>query len=510
MFIRQKKNSSGSVSIQIIDKSSGKYRVVQTMGSSVHPDEIERLLRKARAIFQPGEEAQLPLFPTILPDDAAVENFLDNVTSMHIRTIGPELIFGALFDRIGFNAVKEELFRHLVIARLAYPASKLKTVDYLYRYQGIRIHEDQIYRFLDTLNEQHKDKVERIACEQTRKTLGVISVVFYDMTTLYFDAEDEDDLRKIGFSKDGKFQNPQIMVGLLVGAGGYPIGYDIFEGNTFEGKTLLPLLEKIEKRYKLGKPVVVADAAMLSHKNIAELISHGYDFILGARIKNEKEALQKQILKKSGGMKDQDAFMITKDDGTRLVVSYADRRAKKDGYNREKGLKKLRTKVASGKLGKAQITNRGYNKFLTLSGNVTIAVDEEKVKDDSRWDGLKGYVTNTGLTASEVIEHYSHLWQIEKAFRISKTDLRIRPIYHYRRRRIEAHLCITFVAYAIWKELERLLKQQKAAMSPQRAAELTHTMYQLEYTLPQSKQVKQRVLAMDAEQRTLFSAIHKT
>ena len=145
------------------------------------------------------------------------------------------------------------MFRHLVIARLAYPTSKLKTVDYLRRYRGIVIHEDTIYRFLDTLNKEHKEKAEYIAYEHTRKTLGTISVVFYDMTTLYFDAEDEDDLRKIGFSKDGKFQNPQIMVGLLVGAGGYPIGYDIFEGNTFEGKTLLPVLEKIEKNTGSGK-----------------------------------------------------------------------------------------------------------------------------------------------------------------------------------------------------------------------------------------------------------------
>ena len=311
------------MSIQIIDKSSGSYRVAKTIGSSCNPDEIECLLRKAHSFLHPAEEVQPPLFATILPDDAVVENFLDSIASTQIHTIGPELIFGALFDRMGFNTVKETLFRHLVVARLAYPTSKLKTVDYLRRYRGIVTHEDTIYRFLDTLNKEHKEKVERIAYEHTQKTLGTISVVFYDMTTLYFDAEDEDDLRKIGFSKDGKFQNPQIMVGLLVGAGGYPIGYDIFEGNTFEGKTLLPVLGKIEKRYGLGKPIVVADAAMLSHKNIAELTLHGYPFILGARIKNENESLQKQILEQRVGIKDGDTFVITKTDGARLIVSHS-------------------------------------------------------------------------------------------------------------------------------------------------------------------------------------------
>ena len=176
--------------------------------------------------------------------------------------------------------------------------------------------------------------------------------------------------------------------------------------------------------------------------------------------------------------------------------------------DRDKGIKKLRAKVISGKLKKAQITNRGYNKFLTLSGEVTVAVDEEKVKEDRYWDGLKGYVTSTVLDPKEVIEHYSHLWQIEKAFRISKTDLRVRPIFHYKRRRIEAHMCIAFVAYSIWKELERLLGKNEICMSPRRAADLTHTIYEIEYTLPQSKKTERKVLAMDSEQQQLFGVLN--
>lgn len=510
MFIRKKKNKTGALSIQIIDKSSGSYRVVKTIGCSGHPDEIERLIRKAHDFLHPSEEVQPPLFSTLLANDAAVENFLDNVASSHIRTIGPELIFGTLFDRIGFNLIGEELFRHLVIARLAYPTSKLKTADYLKRYRGIVTHEDAIYRFLDRLNKEHKEKVEWVSYEHTKKTLGTISVVFYDMTTLYFDSEDEDDLRKIGYSKDGKFQCPQIMVGLLVGAGGYPIGYDIFEGNTFEGKTLMPVLTKIEHRYGLGKSIVVADAAMLSHKNIAELTLQKYPFIVGARIKNEKREITQEILERRIGMKDGETFVLKKKDGTRLIVSHSDKRARKDAYHREEGLKKLRIKIASGKLNKAQIGNRGYNKFLTLTGKVVVTVDENRVKEDRVWDGLKGYLTSTTLNPEEVIQHYGHLWQIERAFRISKTDLRIRPIYHYKKRRIEAHLCIAFVAYAIWKELERLLSKSGVSISPRRAADLTHTMYEIEYTLPQSKMTRRRILSMSDEQQALYDIIKKT
>lgn len=509
MFVRKKKNASGSTSVQIIDKSSGSYRVAQTIGSSHNLDTIERLVNKAHAILHPINETQLPLFPTILPDDAVVENFLDSVSSAHIHTIGPELIFGTLFDRMGFSVVPHQLFRHLVVARLAYPASKLKTADYIRRYKGIETEVHTIYRFLDTLKRDYKSKVERVAYEHTKKTLGTISIVFYDMTTLYFESEDEDDLRKIGFSKDGKFQHPQIMLGLLVGKQGLPIGYDIFEGNTFEGHTLLPTLEKIQKKYGFGKPIVVADAAMMSTKNLENLGQAKYHFIIGARIKNETDKVRAEILSRSKGMKDKDSFAIKKKDDTRLIITYADRRAGKDAHNRKKGLKKLRARVKSGKLTKEQINNRGYNKFLTLEGKITVTVDEDRVEADKQWDGLKGYITNTHLSPKVVVENYGHLWQIERAFRISKTDLRIRPIFHFRKRRIEAHICICFVAYAIYKELEWLIAKHGLSMSPERASELTHTIYELEYILPQSKKLHRRILAMDDEQQALYGVIHK-
>lgn len=508
MFIRKLKNRSGSVSVQAIEKKSGDYIVVKSFGSSKDPNEVELLLFEARAFVQNPTDSS-PLFSNLSSDDLIIKNFFNTLENASVRTIGPELIFGSIFDRIGFDAIQEPLFRHLVIARLAYPTSKLKTVDYLYRYQGIHTHEDTVYRFLDTLNDVHKKTVEQVSYEHTKKTLNTISVVFYDMTTLYFETEDEDDLRKIGFSKDGKFQCPQIMVGLLVGEGGYPIGYDIFEGNTFEGKTLVPILKKLQKKYGFDKPTVVADAAMLSKNTLEELVKEKYSFIIGARIKNETEAVKKEILHSRESMKYGDTCTIMKEDGNQLIVSLSDKRARKDAHNREKGLKKLRLKVKSGMLTKNSITNRGYNKFLNLSQDVSVEIDEGKIKNDERWDGLKGYVTNTDLSSEKVVENYSHLWQIEKAFRISKTDLRVRPIYHYKRRRIEAHLCIAFVAYSIWKELERLLTEKKIEMSPKRAGELTHTMYEFHYILPNSKKSEKQTLTMDDEQQLLYDAVWK-
>jgi len=498
MFIRKKPNKSGTISVQIIDKSSGIYKVIKTIGTSRDTREIKQLEMKARN-FLVGN--QLKLFKT--SEEIAVENFLQGISNSQIHTIGPELIFGTLFNRIGFDVIPEELFRHIVIARLSYPTSKLKTADYLYRYKGIYVEIQRIYRFLDRLNKKYKETVEKIAYEYTKKTLKNITVVFYDMTTLYFESEDEDDLRKIGFSKDGEFQNPQIMLGLLVGQNGYPIGYDIFEGNTFEGHTLIPILKKFQKKYKFKKPIVIADAGLLSNDNIEKLKAKKYKFIIGARIKNENDIIKKEILQKSLNIKDGQAFQIQKSDQVKLVVGYSDKRKRKDEYNRIKGIKKLEQKIKFGKLTKTSINNRGYNKFLDLVGEVKVELNMEKIKKDEKWDGLKGYITNTKLKSEEIIENYRHLWEIEKAFRISKTDLKVRPIYHYKKRRIESHICIAFVAYTIWKELERLLLKHKVNMSPRRAGELTHTMYQLEYTPPNTDEIKNIILKMESEQDIL-------
>jgi len=506
MFVRKKPNKSGSVSVQIIDKFNG-YRVVETIGSARDPEEISRLVALGEQFIR-RQKKQYALFPEDQRDNAAVLDFVQTLANASIRTLGPELIFGRLFDEIGFSAIPEPLFRDIVVARLVYPASKLKTVDYLYRYQGKTVSPDSIYLFLDRLNERYTRQAQAIAYQYSRRILKRISVVFYDMTSLYFEAEDEDDLRKIGFSKDGKFQNPQIMLGLLVGERGYPIGYDIFEGNTFEGKTLIPVLKGIEQRYRFGKPVVVADAAMLSKDNLDALDGAKYPFIVAARLRNETLAMQAEILQRCAGLTNGQSLAIHHQAGRRLIVSHSDNRAKKDAHNRDHGLARLRKRVGSGKLTKEHLNNRGYNRFLKLTGEVTVEIDESQIEQAARWDGLKGYLTNTDLPAETVIENYGQLWHIEKAFRISKTDLRIRPMFHRRRRRIEAHVLVAFVAYTIYKELERRLHEAGLTMSPKRAAELTQTMYEMTFKLPNDPALRRVLLQMDAEQQQVYDLIY--
>ena len=232
-----------------------------------------------------------------------------------------------------------------------------------------------------------------------------------------------------------------------------------------------------------------------------------YQYIIGARIKNESKLVKEKILETK--LKDRQIKRIKKSESSRIIISYSDKRAKKDAHNREQGLKRLEKRISSGKLTKSNINNRGYNKYLKLQGEISIEIDYEKYKKDSKWDGLKGYITNSKLSNKQIIENYSHLWHIEKAFRMSKTDLRIRPIYHRLYHRIEAHICISFIAYAVYKELERILYKEKSKLSLEKSKELTHNMYEITYTLPESKHAKSKLLKMDDEQAELFQIIMK-
>jgi transposase len=475
------------------------------MSSATIRQEIDRLTQMAK---QEIDRFSKPNSLFSSEDDNLIEKVISSLSNSNIQTVGPEIIFGKIFDYIGFKAIGEDLFRHLVISRLAFPLSKLKTIDYLYRYQGVMLDIDAVYRFLDKLNNRLKEEVEQIAFAHTLNVLsGNISVVFYDMTTLYFEASDEDDLRKTGFSKDGKHQNPQICIGLLVGLGGYAIGYDIFEGNMYEGHTLIPFLEKISKKFNLEKPVVVADAGLLSNENIKALEANQYEYILGARLKNEPDRIKEKII--NSAFRDGSTISIAKSGNTRLIVNYSSVRATKDEYNRRRGLNRLEKKIKTGRLTKSSINNRGYNKYLRLTGKISIEIDYEKYNHDQAWDGLKGYITNSKLNNEEVMQNYKNLWFVEKAFRMSKTDLRIRPIYHRLRDRIEAHICIAFTAYCVYKELERVLYQEKSTLSLKKASELTHNMYQITYNLPDSKHTKTRLLKMDEKQQELYDIVNR-
>jgi transposase len=505
MFVRKKKNPSGVVSVQVIDKSSGRYVVRKTIGSSNDVFQIEQLVSNAQQWIKNQTGQEILDFTNY---EELTRTVLDQVSGITIS--GVELLLGRIFDQIGFSRIDSELFKPLVLSRLESPSSKLKTTDYLFKYYSLSVDVEAIYRYMDKLYNTQKGQVQEISYHHTRGILAEdIRMVFYDVTTLYFEIEKEDNLRKTGFSKDGKHRHPQIVLGLLVSVGGYPLAYDIFEGNKYEGDTMLPIIDAFKERYQFERLTIVADSGLISNRNITELEERGYRYILGARIKNQPIQIREQIC--TPGLKNGESKVIRKSENTALIINYSDKRAKKDLFNRERGLKRLEKQVASGKLTKSNINKRGYNKYLKIAGEMSVAIDREKFEEDAKWDGLKGYQTNDiSLSKEDVIENYRQLWKIEKAFRISKHDLKIRPIYHRKQRRIEAHICLSFAAYKIYKELERLLYEKKANISAEKAIEIAKTIYNIKVRVMGSDQTIVKTIISNDEQRylvNLFSLI---
>lgn len=497
MKIRKRINSSGSTSIQIYNKVGNKSIHIKTIGCSSNPYEIEQLYQQGLDYIQ-LKSGQTHLDLQSNEDD---QWFIQTGNSIkNVQLLGPEIILGLLYDQIGFNKIQEDLFRHLVISRIISPGSKLETTRYLQLYQGKHLDVQQIYRYMDKLYNEQQAMIEQISYAHTLSVLDAnVSVVFYDVTTIYFEAEKEDELRVTGFSKDGKHKHPQIILGLLVSIGGYPLAYSIHKGSTYEGDTLIPIVESFKNRFSLSKLVVIADAGLLTKSNISTLQANNYDFIIGARIKSEKEKIKNQILNLT--LTDGQSAVIEKGDSIKLIINYSEKRAKKDAKNRSRGLAKLEKLLNNNRLTKSHINNRGYNKYLKMTGKVHIDIDYEKFEKDGKWDGLKGYVTNTQLPIQSVLSSYKELWKIEKAFRISKTDLKIRPIYHRLERRIHAHICISFAAYKVYKELERQLKEKAPGISVNKAIELIKTIYGIELQHPITKQ-RRKTLFISSEAHT--------
>jgi transposase len=495
---QEKKNFSGLISVQVIDKSTGKYVVKKTIGSSSNSFEVERLVELGHQWIRDHTGQPEIDFTNY---ERLAQQVLDQVTEITISGVG--LLLGRIFDQIGFNQIDSYLFKPLVLSRLESPSSKLKTTDYLAKYYALQIDVESIYRYMDTLYNTQKEAVQQISYQHTKQILGdEIRMVFYDVTTLYFEIEKEDTLRKTGFSKDGKHQNPQIVLGLLVSANAYPLAYDIFEGNKYEGDTMLPIIDSFRLKYSFETLTIVADSGLISERNIQDLEERGYKYILGARIKNQPRSIEEQI--HALDLRDGECQIIWKDPGTALVISFSARRARKDYFNRERGLKRLEKQIISGKLTKSSINKRGYNKYLKLEGEMDISIDREKFDADGKWDGLKGYQTNDkSLSGQQVMDSYRQLWKIEKAFRISKHDLKIRPIYHRVQRRIEAHICLSFAAYKVYKELERQLYSKNASISAEKAIDIAKTIFNIKVSLKESNQTIEKTIINSDEQKYL-------
>jgi len=532
MFIRKKKNASGSVSIQIISKRKGKYKVVESIGSSKDKNEIEKLYKKAQKRLQ---ELEPNLFDYLKYQEPR------KLSNKDIRVIGDELIFGKIFKDLGCSDIDikgkdyKDIFKALVISRLLYPGSKLYLIDYYHIYKKKTIKYNKIYRFLDKLYQKElKAKIEECIFNHTLKIMNnKIFITFYDVTTLYFESESEDDLRRVGFSKEGKLARPQILLGLFTTLEGYPLSYEVYEGNKYEGHTLIDILQKFQNRFKLKtKPIVVADRGMLNNANIAYLENNGYKYILAYKIKNIDNKLKEKIanltfindgaihtidINKDINYKDENGNNLTLPIKQKLILTYSTKRAKKDKKTRQKAIEKIEATLSKKNITKSDLKLSYYAKYLDIiqtsfrdsallhddKCNIKYKLNPNKVSLDEKLDGIKGFSTNDfTLKPNDVIAHYQNQYEVEKAFRISKTDLRIRPIYHRLENRIKAHILISFVSYAIYKEFDRKIKLSNLDIKFKLTFDYIKTMYGYNTSLGVEP------MTMDDIQQKIYDAIY--
>jgi transposase len=320
-----------------------------------------------------------------------------------------------------------------VMARLARPASKLASTQFLQRDFGIEIDVNQAYRMMDHLDDAMQLRIQRLAQDAAFGLFNQkVDVLFFDCTTLYFESFDEDALRQKGFSKDRKSAETQVLLALLVTREGLPIGYRLYPGSQWEGHTLERALADLRQIAQIDRLVLVADSALFNRENIRLLEEQKQPYIVAAQLKKLPQDTQKILFDRSSfeRLSDDESFIETIYQGQRLIVTYSAKRAKKDAHDRKKAVEKAH-KLYHNKTVKSAVKGH-HARYLNVQGDGRLELDENRIAQAARWDGLHGVITNMKeLSAQEAISHYHGLWQVEETFRLSKHDLSIRPIFHW-------------------------------------------------------------------------------
>ena len=523
MFVRRKTSkNSPKIAIQLVenvrDGKKIKQKIIRHFGTAINEDEAKVLTQLAliHKVRLEEQSEQLSIFEKSTTD--TIEKLVKSSEmnqperlDVNLKTIveekrittGIHQVFGKIFDKVGFdkiltNASRKKssvrLLKNVTLGRIAEPSSKRSTARLLSEEYGVESHLTSIYRMMDFIDDDAIEVIQEKAYDYTRQLRGeALDVVFYDCTSLYFESFSQEGLMQNGYSKDGKFNQAQLILSILVTQQGLPVGYQVYAGNTFEGNTLNDAIKLIREKYKINEVVFVADSGLISHKNTAALHEENITFIMGSRIKNQSQEITSQILDKTDyqlmNHKQSETGLsykqIALNDDFTLTVSYSPKRAEKDRHDRETALTKLQSKLKKSKNPKGLLSNFGYKKFLKVTGTSTLEIDEDKLKEEVKWDGLKGITSNTKkLSALQQITHYAGLWQVEETFRISKHDVRMRPIYHWTDKRIKAHIAICFMALSCMRFAEYEVAARYKKLSP---VEIRHQLKQVQTSILKDK-----------------------
>lgn len=469
LIIRTVKTASGARAVQIIRYENKKRIIVRHIGSA-HTDDELTVLRNEAELIREQLTPQLSLFPLSESQPRIVH--IDHLQLQSVTHCFAHQALKQCAEQCELHFL-HPLYQDIALMRIIEPASKLRTITLLQRYFNITYAERTVYRLLPKLILQKED-IEKAAYKTAYTHFGEsFALVLYDVTTLYFEShEPDDELRARGFSKDDKSKQPQIVIGLLVTPKGFPLMHEVYKGNTFEGHTMLDVIKKFQRLHANTKPIIVADAAMLSRDNMQYLETEGYRYIVGARLANTPRLFIEII---SSTLAKQNNSLIRLNYPNRpfdVVCAYSSQREKKDRRQFEKQIIKASELIKRKEAGKRA-------KFVKKSpdGKPIFILDEELKQKTEKLLGIKGYCTNipeSETSNEQVISYYHDLWRIEQAFRISKTDLKTRPIFHHVHDAIQAHVLLCFMALMMGKFIEI-----KTGLSLQRARDILWNVHEV-------------------------------
>lgn len=453
-YVRTVKTSSGATAVQIVHSTRRGSRNIEHIGSAHDEEELAALRAAANQRLAAGQgELDLGLDPGDATGGPA------EITSSRMGHLWDALC--RAYDALGFDeaAGGDEVFRQLVLARILEPTSKLDSLRVLEEAGVGPVAYRTLKRRLPVYAGDSWRRGLASACA-AHAALGPASLVLYDVSTLYFETGRADGFREPGFSKERRLE-PQITIGLLTDAAGFPLQVEAFEGNTAETQTMLPVITSFMAAHQLADVTVVADAGMISETNRNGIEDAGLSFIIGEKIPEVPYVIKQWRREHPDGQQavPEDAQIFTQPWPASTKQRARGRRDKVTYYQYKTGRARKTLRGIDQQVAKAERAVAGQapvkrNRFITLAGGERSLNRELEAKARSL-AGFKAYITNLTDTSPQfVIGAYHQLWQIEQSFRMSKHDLKARPIYHHKRESIEAHLAVVFAALAVSRFIE--------------------------------------------------------
>lgn len=490
MYIRLKHSKKAKYpTMQIVegirDGKKVRQRTVAHLGVVKGQADLKKLKKLADNLIQKLEKEGLDIDPktelSMLKHTKTTYDGFNMVVDELMKITEFDKVIQKAQGRHKFNLL--ETIKLILIQRFDSPGSKLRTFERQAEHGFHQIDLQHLYRSMDAIENLDEVIQQQAFMTVSKYTEGLVDCFFFDVTTLYFESVEQDELRDFGFSKDQKYHTVQIVLALVVDSQGIPLAYETFKGNLAETKTLIPVLEKLRRRFSINNVTVVCDRGLASKPNVEALKNNNFHFVIATKLKSISKKLKINDRSKytplpnQQNVPDENKVLIYKTQhpqypDTMLVATYSPDRAWKDKDDRERLLEKLTKKISCSDESSVKnvISNGGYKKYLKVTTGSSLSLNEDAIKKDAEWDGFHGIAVSnsSGLTAEQALSRYRELWHVEEAFRVAKSTLKTRPIFHWAPKRIRSHVLLCFINLFLERFLELLLLKKNLKLTPDR------------------------------------------